>query len=92
MHLDEPLWHRVYTSVNERNQTVARARLGSTKPKMMPAYTTFFLPSCRTRQKNLELAGLVQDSVPELLLGDPGRIRQVLINLVGNAVKVSRHP
>ena len=41
----------------------------------------------RAQQKGLELIYEVQPDVPEALLGDPGRIRQILINLVANSIK-----
>ncbi|HEV3143569.1 MAG TPA: response regulator, partial [Gemmataceae bacterium] len=41
----------------------------------------------RAYQKNLELAGRVAPDVPDGLRGDPSRFRQIILNLVSNAVK-----
>ena len=41
----------------------------------------------RARDKGLKLQLVVEPDVPTLLRGDPGRIRQIFLNLLGNAVK-----
>ncbi len=43
--------------------------------------------SYRSREKNLLLHCKVDGDVPNAIAGDPGRLRQILVNLVGNAIK-----
>jgi len=41
----------------------------------------------KANEKTLSLAFEVDNSVPDYVIGDPFRLRQIILNLVGNAIK-----
>ncbi|KAL2903703.1 Histidine kinase 3 [Bienertia sinuspersici] len=43
--------------------------------------------SGKSQEKGVELAVYISEEVPELVIGDPGRFRQIITNLMGNSIK-----
>ncbi|MHC4945402.1 MAG: response regulator [Planctomycetota bacterium] len=50
-------------------------------------YTTMDSLSYEAKRKGLELINFIDPEIPDTLTGDPTRIRQIILNLIGNAIK-----
>ena len=72
---------------------LARIEAGKSENRLAPLRVRSLLEDLsvmfrlRTEQKGLELEARVDDEVPEVILADETKLRQILVNLIGNAVK-----
>jgi PAS domain S-box-containing protein len=68
----------------ESGRMALAARVFEIQEALQPVVSAF---SHEAEKKGVELSCVVEPSTPDSFCGDPGRIRQVLYNLVGNALK-----
>jgi PAS domain S-box-containing protein len=70
---------------------VGKLTLDPTEFDLHDALTnTLRLLSVRASEKGLEVAWSAHEGVPERVRGDAGRVRQIIVNLVGNAIKFTQ--
>ena len=72
----------------EANRMVIEAIPFSVRGTVFNALKTL---AVRANDRHLDLAYQVDSSVPDYVIGDPFRLRQVILNLVGNAIKFTEH-
>ncbi|MBF0523711.1 MAG: PAS domain S-box protein [Deltaproteobacteria bacterium] len=51
---------------------------------------TMAILAVKADEKGLDLVYTVKSGIPDLLIGDPGRLRQIILNLVSNAIKFTK--
>jgi len=98
-HLGEMVLHSGETLLRVLNDILDYSRIEAGKLEL--ASIDFDLRECveevmepfaeSAHQKGIELVCQVSDDVPLALQGDSGRLRQILTNLVGNAIKFTEH-
>jgi len=72
-----------FSKIEAGKLTLERAIL---EPRLI-VEDTLRLLGVAARNKRLSLSGMIAPDVPSHLSGDPGRLRQILVNLIGNAIK-----